>query len=430
MIRRPSFPIFSICLLLSVAVGGCQEGARRGLNRSVAQLVTPPHSSDVGRFHEGEVIWMQSHTASGASMRIFDKMTGVYTDVTPASHPVSMAGATVMVAGVRYLLVGGINAAGQFAVHRLHDVDGDDRPDTSSTTKLFDSGFETVYGTSIATVAGTDVFVFDRRCNDILRASDTDGDGWADTISGTVFARSADHAALNDVAILYAEEGGVDAPLHYFTISDSSYRPGTPPVKFLQMRDQNGDGAAEVELVVPVASTPHMRGEPYDGQSSLTIDGATGLVAEVWSVAPEGGLDQLLGSLALTSGLGETLTLVRELVNGEMVAIKYAGSNPRLVRPVRDAGPQIFEAENMDLAGGTFLVTGVNFAGAVVEVRTGDGTAVPHVATIVDGSTIEIEVESLAESFVGTAQVSVQNTTLSGEPLDLVPVIICERSAQ
>ena len=143
-----------------------------------------------------------------------------------------------------YLMVGTVrDVDGRFSLYRIRLTEGMGRPDASTRTRILATDHP-AYVTCVARCAETnDLYLLDRRCQDILRARDMDNDGWADEIAVEPFARSSEFPTLLELRGIFVKGVG--------RVSGSRIHIGPlDRIKFgwledLVLVDADGDGVAD-----------------------------------------------------------------------------------------------------------------------------------------------------------------------------------------
>ncbi len=309
-----------------------------------------------------------------------------------------------------YLLVSTVDASGRFVLVRYHDSDGDGAPDSGTELQLLDSGSNEMYVTQLTAEDGPDFYLLDARCQDVLRADDTDGDGWPDTLETVPFAMSDDHSDLKSVEQLFKgnEPGVLNAIMGKRT-------PGNPVERELRvvLTDANGDGVADtVVLTEPMITVPVILGTPYDGQTEVLVIGETGRTVEFYRLDPSGDPTVLLGSWTFVSGLAETATLTSPLANTEEIQIRFTNVGaPTVFAKVVEKSPQVIEVTPQIWRydeGATIQLFGQNFStNMTVKLVTAGNNTYTASYSFIDSSNITVTVPALTlEEDIGSATIA------------------------
>ena len=287
----------------------------------------------------------------------------------------------VMRGGDSYLLVGTIDAAEVWSLYRYHDSNSDGYPDVGTETKLFDTGSSPAYVTNIYYMQSGTIYLLDRRCQDICRATDANGDNWPDTVAATPFAKFDDYPGVGfekirdleamdtsshgTMVLGFVERNRMDATKGRFRVPYTA--------RFV---DSDSNGVADSAMANEPHKAPYGSGSflersrvfAYAGATQLTISSgglATSTPIEVWRLNAAGDEDLLLGSGALAEKFG-TVTVSPALVQGDRIRARVVP--PALARAyeveVAPAWPQVSGAAPATTPVGAAFVatlTGVNF---------------------------------------------------------------------
>ena len=302
-------------LLLALAACGDNsapdEGGSTGFLRSSLVLTGPPVAAVIGNINDVRYEGVVDETSGALSL----EFKYLNPDSVSISGDVFQLGHVHEVAGAEYLLVGTLDASESFTMHRIHDATGDGIPDASTLTNLFDTGTTAMYITSVAVMADGTMYLLDKRCQDVLVATDTDSDGWADTVLSAPLARSADHEELLDSAWISAGLDDDDEIIvHVHTASvGSTVSPYAPIISIV---DEDGDHVLDTFGAQPPSRKPIVidGATPYDGLMSLTLHGLLHEAdegVEIWLLDAAGEEDVLLGSGSMPEAGTTSITLVQ-----------------------------------------------------------------------------------------------------------------------
>ncbi len=242
-------------------------------------------------------------------------------------------GGTVMGVGIarkdgkEYLLVATrANATSGCTIRCYYDKNGDDVPDASTGRTLVSTGSQPCYITSMDVNDDfSKLFMLDRRCQDVLYATDTDGNGWPDTMATSPCARSADFPNLKRAGFIRAS-GTKDVDLECLPVSDHA-----------RNRLRRVDPLCRIELRGGVATdvTPPRR--PYwsvsinwpviEGDTEVFVSGGCaeeGTEVEIWTLDGGGNLLTRLGTAPMpTDGSKVVVPLRAALTRGTRLRAKY-----------------------------------------------------------------------------------------------------------
>lgn len=323
-----------------------------------------------------------SYRTRGTSNQVF------MTDLGGTNFELAFSGCHVtfadswLVGGRRHLVVGLTDDLDAFTLYRVHDASGDGLPDMSTCTVVFTTPGP-AYVTHVTPPLEGRAFALDARCQDLLRVTDANADGWPDTVAAVPFARSVDHPLLLQVRSLQmlgatrvvGFEGGAG-----FVPGTRNWVPSRAPGATVRalLFDLDGDGIAEsVTQEVEGSRFPATVGRPFVGQTTVSLYGTAevdvGRVAVV-SAGPAGS-PQILGSgaLVLVDGAPQvSIPLSRPLELGEEVRLSFADAADRWARhTVIGAWPQILAATPAEIDAGapaSLTIQGLHFS-ASMELR-------------------------------------------------------------
>lgn len=378
--------------------------------QSQVLLTEPPEVCDAGIF--GDWFW---YIGAQDNVELLPRHTGesLVLDV-PSQETLSAMTWVDTVTEDKYLFIGTIDASEKFSVFRLNDADGDGCPDESTATLLFDSGTRVVYGTHLARATdSTDLYVLDARCQDILVATDSDSDGWPDTLHQTPYAMADTYAELATVRMLIAKDAGkVDAPEFQFAAQKASHLVRAFRGRFLGFADTDDDNVANTMDTYHLADpTPGIYGRPYDTQATVKLKGKEGEVAEVWIRNLDHENVTLLGSVTLGPDW-TTLNLSAALEEGQFIGVNYSDTpEESLVSHVWKTWPHIVGTDeySVDVVGDSLTISGQNFTATSVVVLTTNGgeTERTLTVTLVDSETLTVTIPALEASDLGGASITV-----------------------
>ncbi len=381
-----------LVLISAVVLPACQRAgsdAPRLIARSQVVLLSPPTEFITGSL-DG---WLFS-AQGGATTIEFSYTPGGQEDTD-----LVVPGVTLLLAqsdshdGVRYLLVGTLDAAERYSLHRYHDTSGDGAPDAGTQSLLFTS-VEPMYVTYLSRTAAGTTYLLDKRCQDILVATDSDGDAWPDQIAAAPFARSADHETLLDAGFIRMLSNGnllamINARMERFHSPHDIFR------------DTDGDLVADVHVVGPEGDKPiYFSAFLSVGQDELTVAAQVGNVVEVWELDSSGATNVLLGSATVASNGRATISLTRTLAAGDEIGIKYASSTEiAITNTVIAKIPQVLDVEPktaLTNQNSTIVLTGQDFTTTMtVTLREMDGTTHTLTVQYIDTTTVNVTVPSL-----------------------------------
>ena len=430
----------SLCvlLLLGLGVAGCDAtSAPRGVitTRSQVVLTEPPvvfdtsgpSSSPAWRFtgQDTVVSFVAANSEATGSIDLQDQAR------TMVVLPWYDNGV------ITHFLVGCIDASERWSLFRFHDATGDTIPDASTRVLLLDTGSSSAYVTYLARAPGSGtVYLLDRRCQDVLVATDTDSDGFPDHLDATPFAESAAHPALLRAHMLLAVDAWtIDAPERIRLSPDDRGAFARFQGDVLRLGDVNHDGRADTSSMWNLDPSPSMYGQPYEGQVGVKVAGGQGAIAELWAVSE---LDNspiaLLGQVALGSGPWTALALGTPLTADAVVRLNYSDrrEDGRILRVGKDT-PQLCGVSTHTLrrTGDTVEVQGVNLHGNVVaRLRTGAQFDDVHVLAVIvhDSESATLTIPELPASAVGTALLELEDPSNPGVGAGTVSV--CEDEAE
>ena len=212
--------VYSLAVLLtsilSVACGRAQTAtdapADEVLSSQAVVLTAVPNSSSTVTYEN----WDLAATSDSAVIRGVRLDPEASTPLADLQKTLTVPGAHVTllerweVSGADYLIVGTVDSSDVFELFRYHDSSGDGFPDASTETSIFGTSPSKAYVTSIAKIVGSDdVFVLDRRCQDILLVKDSNNDGWPNALNTAPFAKSDDHSNLLNARALMSSTQSV-----------------------------------------------------------------------------------------------------------------------------------------------------------------------------------------------------------------------------
>jgi len=310
-------------------------------------------------------------------------------------------------AGTEYLLVGTIDANEAFSLYRYGLTASDGSPDLASETLLFDTGLEPAYVTSIWLTDDGTCFMLDRRCGDVLVATDTDADGWPDDLRATPFARADDYEHLVHARTIVGTD---DA-----TVAASRTSQFWLPALVRIYRDTNSDFVADEENAYEPGVLPRVRGALHDGQSEVVVRAPAGKTVEVWASDVDGDLLALLGSRAFLVEEEGTISVSPSLSEGDYVVVRYSGSPHLPVRSkVIDQRPRLVSAEPwyVELSGGPVTLTGHGFTQDMdVLLTTANETMHTLAFQYVDETEVTVTIPQLVSEDLGQAMLRVGDPT-------------------
>jgi len=392
----------TVVAALAILFSGCSGGEDQSLLVSVRSqqvLSEPPDVELIGNF---DADWHYSTTNTSGSVTFLSE-DGVEAEVTIAlPNAVRILGATIREhGGNRYLVCSAIDSQEVLSVFRLHDLNGDDVPDASSIVELFDSGTEPLYVTSLSWSPNGDLYLLDRRCQDVLVAADTNQDGWPDTLRAIPFAKSEDFAQLLEARSIASE---IAQAVHTIPDTETYVRRVVP---YWQFEDVNGDAVADTATKIPAGGLGiRVKGMPFDGQSSIEVAGQPGKTVEVWTVDGAGDNDTLLGSATVDPGSLEFFTPVSlspGLQLGQQIRVQYSNdaASGRLFVASKD-WPQITGVEGLWVevgdSGGTIAIEGMNFTSSMkIKMATVTGNEYTLTTTYIDSEHATGAIPSLSE---------------------------------
>jgi hypothetical protein len=297
-------------------------------------------------------------------------------------------------------------------------------PDISTKQLLFSTSPYPMFITKIAQVgASGTAYMLDRRCQEIWRVTDQDGDGFPEQIDSTPYASSANITELSEVAGLFATSSG---DVYIFDNGDYRFVGDTPtdPDLYSQtsvskLVDTDSDGSADdTETHTTAINTPVLPIEPFAGLTSLQVSGPSGKTAQIYELSAGDVPGQLLGAATIPTGGITSVALSRALSQGERIKIRFTGADYAAThRWVRPAWPQVSDATPsiVGLQGGPVSVIGANLLPGTVFrlVRMNDPTqTVTLSATVASSTQATVAIPPLAASWKGHHFLSVH------DPLD------------
>ncbi len=349
------------------------------------------------------------------------------------------------VSTVTHWLVGCVNQAGTFTLFRtdlVANTNGDRLPDSTTTVALLDSGAVPMYASQLVRIGSTGtVFMLDRRCQDIIKASDTNADGFPDSIGVAPFAEASEFPVLLNAQILVAESDSAlsvvlgSSRLGFYSRFGTLYNHRGSYQRFTDA-DSDGVADANVQWTKPDPAPSLWVNLLEVGQTAIKIQGTVGEGVQIWKMDAQLAPSQLLASQQLSAGWN-TLT-VAALTEGTWVRINYtARPESGLLKRALPASVQLHSVEPyyLNVDGDSATVLGVNFPAFVgARVRYGEfdlNTATfpsSQVMTVtrVSSEEISISIPSLPASAAGRARIEVYEASTPSQTLLSFSVGLCE----
>jgi len=371
--------IIRVTALLVAALAACSGSdgpAPTTLRQSQVLLQAPPEVYDTS-VDASDRVYFVLPKGVGNQVRFFDTHSEAEATLTFTSHASVLLVYVWLSAGQIYYLVGCVSSNHVFSLYRIHDADGDALPDLSTQTLLLDSGSAAMFPTALTRIANSsDAYLLDRRCQDILRAADTDADGFPDQLS--TFALSADFEELLPVRGLLAGSGsavlGLLVPVTFDELSIYLTRFPGPHKSF---KDTDSDGTADTAVDWTWNEDPVVaaHGRPYRGQQSIEVMGYAGKTVQVWllhatTLQPE----TLLGGAQISDASVWTgISLSQPLTLDRTIRLRYSDKTQGIDLTVIEDWPQIHAIVPaiLDRAGGALAIEGFNLtANTAVRLRT------------------------------------------------------------
>jgi hypothetical protein len=411
-------------VLICVSLGCAGEATQPEIRRSALILESPHLVCDAGEI--GPYWWyIGAEDAQGASLGhayFVHQSQSATGSLTVAGETCALCGFTwVTSTGGPYFLLGTLDANEQFSLFRFHDSSGDGIPDLSTQVLLLDSGTSPSYVTYLSRPGTSSrLFLLDARCQDILLATDTNQDGWPDTVSGTPFAMADSYPilataqlirAVSDVEVM-VPSGGI---WHWTREANTVHRNAARP--FYRYVDEDSDGIADDEVFVSSVhvSRPHMIGSPYGNQVILVVQGASGRTAQVWRLADDLEPIEELGSAVLLANPVD-IALSEPLTTGELVGVRYSDDEDSLsIDVVRETGPQVLSIDGVPLTtdGGTITLHGENLTSSMTVVLTTTESAYTLSYQVVNSKEATATVPELDAEDAGLVMLSVRPSSPS-----------------
>ncbi len=317
-------------------------------------------------------------------------------------------------AGVQYLVAATLDANNTPSIHRWHDSSGDGVPDASTETLLLALPTIEMYLTGGGFVDSDEAFLFDSRCGDILWATDSNADGWIDSIAATPFASSANFPILEKLAGLQtlAADSSSSVSVALANLDGSSM--AVSACMHWTFEDSDDDNVADSVTpdVQDVASRPVIFAHAFDGQVDLRVRYRAGETVRVYTLDTAGDPDVLLGSVTLVGDDFESASLQPALVAGDDILVTAGtdATSPNRVYDVRDARPQLVAAAPsiFKLGDGTthLDVYGASMNSSMtVYLVTAAGTQTQLTYTYTSAGVITVTLPALTASDVGVATI-------------------------
>ncbi len=386
---------------MSVACGSSGDPVDAVRTQSQVVLTEPPTRHMTGRVNG----WHWS--ADSESPRIHFYGPGDDADVELEGESILLVHHRTL-GEIEYLVVGVLDGDDRYTIYRLHDSTEDGRPDFDTATVLL-SFSEPCYITSASILENGRAFLLDRRCQDVLLATDTGGDGWPDSVATAPFAMSDNFAALLEARSVSASS---ISKVSTTRVTNASGMLGGLITR-THYEDSDGNESADAESVTrPVIGTPIPVGKPYDGQTSVFVLGLEGWTIEIRHVDAEGNVGDSLGSGTIDATNEVEIELSSALVEGDALLYKRvdagAGDGDRIALRVDSDRPQITATDPAVFTSGatqTLEVEGFRFVtGTTFHLRRGD-EVLPLTAIILSLRKATVTVPPIAPENAGNYQI-------------------------
>jgi len=430
-IHRLLSSLRSTLLVATAALSvGCSSGSEPAsaptglLSQSSPILSVPPQTCELLKTRSLQSLWINDEED-----RIeWKKPDGSLQTLVLESKILMLASLDIEAPSNEEWLVGAIDSSEVWHLYHVKDTDGDGFPNQSSATLLLDTGTSKAYITDVvrSSQQSSTIFLLDRRCQDILLATDSDADGLADDLESTPFAMSASFPRLLDCRMLHeASDDSVTVLVSPNQVPRAMRGPcdieALPRVRY---EDTDSDKVAESEAESVPPLHAQIRGHCRAGMSELEVVGDVGETVQIWDV-PGTGSPTLLGSKTLTSAATdltddaswETVTLSRNLLAGETIRVAYAsGSVFDYELKVGEDGPDLYRVGsggfNVSLGGGTYSLHGRGFvSGDSVHLKTMDGNEYALATTFENENELEFVVPgTLLAADEGVGELTVHRT--------------------
>lgn len=250
------------------------------------------------------------------------------------------------------------------------DADGDARVTATDARPLLIDASAPPTGSRWLDVRATAtgmLFVLDVRNHRVLRVTDGDGDGVAETLQPAPFVDSTDTAWLADVHSLSWDDELACLGLH----REAEHVPDGPD-EVLWVRDTDGDGRADAfstRVTHPEDDAPPRFGrDPMAGDTTVPVAGPAGAHVDLWRVTGSPATEAwMLGTVTIDASTREaTLSTTVPLEAGWTVRLRDAThQRVGLVEEVVAAAPRIDDVAPRSVVtsiGGTVVLTGRDFA--------------------------------------------------------------------